>query len=193
MFNLWWFFSIAANIVQIYNASLNFCTFLNVCSRNYVSAKISACGWSCFFASLNICQYFEYFPAYYSLFDTMVHGIASVGRFILSVVPVMLAFAFLGMCLFWKIDLFQGTDHAIPTLFALLNGDSIQSTFAAVYARAGFLGHIYLYAFIFFFIYIILNINITIIEEAYFTVALRKEGAITQPNMCNQERIPSTW
>jgi hypothetical protein len=157
----WWLFSLAANLVQIAASALSL-------QSHTVNERFVMLGWSSFFAWLTICQYFEHFPGYYSTFSTISGGISSVCRFMLSVMPILSAFAFLGMCLFWKASIFQGPGAAYASLFALLNGDMVHDSFLIVGDSAGIVGYIYIYAFIFIFIYVVLNVNITIIEEAFY-------------------------
>lgn len=162
LFNLWWAFSIFNNIVQVYS------TIVSMMVAPEVSRRLSLLGWSCFLSWINICQHFEAFPGYYFFFNTTSKGIATIGRYMISIMPILTAFMVLGTCQFWQASIFKRFSASYASLFSLLNGDMVHDVFDSLWDVSGMFGHIYLYIFIFFFIYVVLNMNIVMIEEAYF-------------------------
>lgn len=162
LFNWWWAVSALCHVLQL-AATAN-------CMRvtRDVTNRFALLGWSCFLTWLNICQYYESFPGYYVTFSTTSKGMASVCRYMASVVPILTAFMFLGTCNFWKASTFQDVSASYASLFSLLNGDMVHDAFEELGGIGGWAGSLYLYVFIFIFIYIVLSVNITLIEEAYY-------------------------
>mmetsp|Transcript_60884 Transcript_60884/g.170244 ORF Transcript_60884/g.170244 Transcript_60884/m.170244 type:complete len:656 (+) Transcript_60884:48-2015(+) len=168
LFNWWWAVTLLGNALQLWTSRM--C----LSWTSDVTHRFAWLGWSCFFTWLNICQYFESFPGYYVTFSTTGKGMATVCRYMASIIPILTAFMFLGTCNFWQASIFTGVSASYASLFSLLNGDMVHDAFNDLGDVAGIAGHAYLYVFIFYFIYIVLNVNISIIEEAFF--AARFQG-----------------
>lgn len=184
LFSSWWIVSIASHALQI-AASL---TCLQ--PTDDLTRRFSLLGWSCFFTWMSICQYFEFFPAYYTTFSTTQNGLISICKYMISVIPIFTAFMFLGMCLFWQVESFRSPSVSYASLFSMLNGDSIRRTFTDVEEGAGWLSTLYLYLFIFVFTYIVLNVNITIIQESF--IAAKSETPELGAGMPQAHR-DGTW
>jgi len=161
LFNVWWLLSLVGHCVQI------LASWKALQTTSDVTNRFSVMGWSCFFTWLTVCQYFESFPAYYVTFSTTSKGLASIGRYMVSVFPILTAFMFLGTCNFWQAANFKGVSASYASLFSLINGDMVHDAFNDLGSVSGYYGLMYVYGFIFFFIYIVLNINISIIQEAF--------------------------
>ena len=46
-----------------------------------------------------------------------------------GIIPIFIAFAFLGLCLFWDSTRFKNMNFSLFTLFAAMNGDSLYDIF----------------------------------------------------------------
>jgi hypothetical protein len=91
-------------------------------------------------------------------------------RIILSSIVFFLSLA--ALLIFWdciiQVPLFKDFKRTTSSLFALMNGDSIQDTFQQLGRLFPAMGPIYVIAFCICFIYLVLNIIIGFVEENYF-------------------------
>jgi hypothetical protein len=126
-------------------------------------------------AYLNLMRCFEYMPRCYLLVHTLVHGLPSIGRFIVGCAPIFLAFTGAATIFFGRqAQSFGSIGETITTLFSLLNGDTMLDTFDAVgsdqHQLWGWSGRLFLAFFIMLFTYAVLNVFIAIIEQAWMDV-----------------------
>ena len=116
-------------------------------------------------------RYLEYSVEYYILVRALSVATAPTIRFLVSIAPLYVGYAFLGLTLFSNIsDLFSSFSRACVTLFALLCGDNILVTFNSLTPAGLMLSRVYVYSFIGIFIFAVLNMFIAIIEEVFDVV-----------------------
>ncbi|KAL6061657.1 Mucolipin-2 [Balamuthia mandrillaris] len=120
--------------------------------------------------AVNILRYLEYGQNFYTLILSLQLSAPRIARFIISAFPIFFGFMLMGIIMFSPYSSrFQDFTSTGVTLFSLLNGDEIRSTFEelGVTYPIRTLPTIYLYVFVGLFITAILNIFIFIIEDSY--------------------------
>jgi len=180
LINFWWLFTVATNTVEILVAIMSTVTHENITYR------LTGIGLSIFLSYINIIQYFEHLSSFHVLFCTLLRGIPEVCKFVLCVLPILCAFAFLGVLVFWPVSWFATPSNAFATLFSLLNGDVLHDNFLNLRDVHYVFSQVYLYLFLCFFIAVVLNVNITIIGEAFL-----KAQKYDRPRRSNEAEIES--
>eukprot|EP01065_Artemidia_motanka_P031309 TRINITY_DN37600_c0_g1_i1.p1 TRINITY_DN37600_c0_g1~~TRINITY_DN37600_c0_g1_i1.p1 ORF type:complete len:566 (+),score=206.61 TRINITY_DN37600_c0_g1_i1:227-1699(+) len=126
-------------------------------------------GLGCLLCWCRIMQHMEDAAAYKQLLETFRLGVPVVLRFVLSLLPVLIGFASLGVALFSEhTSKFESIDESFFTLFAVMNGDVVLDTIDSV-KQVGLLGPLYLMTFVVLFIWVALSITISIIQDSYWT------------------------
>lgn len=69
---------------------------------------------------------------------------------ILGVMPFIIGYSFLGMCLFTESNKFKSLNYTFYTLFALMNGDVVFDTYHETREYHFIQGALYTYFYIFF-------------------------------------------
>merc|ERR1719480_220648 len=106
------------------------------------------------FTWFDLVQYFEHFPQYYTLIQTLKMSAPRVLRFFIGVIPLFIGFAMFGVSFFSTYSvLFKDLGSAYVTLFALINGDVIHDVFVDLHPAGAYISRIYLYVFNSLFIY----------------------------------------
>jgi hypothetical protein len=90
-----------------------------------------------------------------------------VARALISMIPLFIGYAFLGMAIFWESRRFATFSISCYTLFALMHGDMIWDTYSELIQIDSLIAQIYLYTYIFVSICVIANIFTIIIEEGF--------------------------
>lgn len=90
-----------------------------------------------------------------------------VARALISITPLFIGYAFLGMAVFWESRRFATFSVSCYTLFALMHGDMIWDTYNDMIQIDNFSAQVYLYSWIFISICVIANIFTIIIEEGF--------------------------
>ena len=111
-------------------------------------------GLGCMLAWFGLVKYMDYSKNYSIMGKTLSFSMPNVIRTLISTIPFMLGYAFLGTCLFWKSNRFQSVSDSLFLLYGLMNGDIIYDTFDDIKDKY-FLAQIYLYSFLFFSICVI--------------------------------------
>lgn len=93
----------------------------------------------------------------------------NVFRTLVSSLPVIMGYTFLGLALFWKSNRFESAAGCLTTLYALMCGDMVYDTFYDLSQTNLFLSQLYLYSFVFFSICVVNSLFISVIEDAYIT------------------------
>jgi len=130
-----------------------------------VTEKLIGMGW--FLAWIWSLQYLRFSNDMYIIAKTMATSSIIVFKYIAGVVPVYMAYSFVGVWLFWQSDFFSGIIHAVITLFGLLQGDNMLLLFTTLTDIHLFWGMLYLFTFVVLFICVVHNIFISIIADAY--------------------------
>ena len=90
-----------------------------------------------------------------------------VARALISMIPLFIGYAFLGMAIFWESRRFANFSVSCYTLFALMHGDMIWDTYNDLIQIDSVLAQVFLYTYIFISISVIANIFTIIIEEGF--------------------------
>jgi hypothetical protein len=90
-----------------------------------------------------------------------------IARALISMIPLFIGYAFLGMAIFWESRRFENFSVSCYTLFALMHGDMIFDTYNDLIQINNLLAQLYLYSYIFVSICVIANIFTIIIEEGF--------------------------
>jgi len=90
-----------------------------------------------------------------------------VGRALVSMIPLFIGYAFLGMAIFWESRRFATISVSCYTLFSLMHGDMIWDTYNDMIQINSIYAQVYLYSYIFVSICVIANIFTIIIEEGF--------------------------
>jgi len=88
-------------------------------------------------------------------------------RALISIVPLFIGYAFLGISYFWESRRFTSFSISCYTLFALMHGDMIWDTYNDMIQIDQLAAQLYLYSYIFIATCVICNIFTIIIEEGY--------------------------
>ena len=105
--------------------------------------------------------------SYRSMLASFGKSAPFIGRALISVVPLFIGYAFLGMAVFWESRRFANFSISCYTLFALMHGDMIWDTYNDMIQISSFSAQLYLYSYIFISICVIANIFTIIIEEGF--------------------------
>jgi len=145
--------------------------------------------WSC------LAQYLSYVKGFYVLVLTVIRAFPKVMQFLLGILPFFTGYALFGMILFGdEADLFGSIPNTCVTLFAVVNGDEILSTFEGL-AFMGMWGQLYLIFFTLLFTYVVLMSIIAIVEEAFFssTTMVSEEKRNQRLKEARQSNLPSSY
>ena len=92
-------------------------------------------------------------------------------RIMLGVLPIFIAFCLFAMSAFWTLTSnFNNFSNTSYTLFSMMNGDSILSTFIGTTKTYMIMGQIFCYTFTFLAICVVQNMNLVIVEDSYLNV-----------------------
>ncbi|CAF3494029.1 unnamed protein product [Rotaria sp. Silwood1] len=128
----------------------------------------SLCSW------IGILRYLSFFPKYNLLFVTIQKTLPFILRFLLCAFIIYCGFIFCGWIVLGPYHTkFRTISTTFETLFALINGDDMYSTFANLETESIYVwvfSEIYLYSFICLFIYVVSSLVIALIIDGYDTV-----------------------
>lgn len=162
LFDIWSIFSILTNLVQIIGC------FFNIFKQNLpiVSAD-TLLGLGCMLAWWSMLRYFLKSESYKSMLASFNKSAPFIGRALISMLPLFIGYAFLGMSIFWESRRFSDFTVSCYTLFALMHGDMIWDTYNDLIQIDYLLGQLFLYSYIFLSVCVIANIFTIIIEEGF--------------------------
>lgn len=101
------------------------------------------------------------------MLDSFNKAAPFVGRALVSMIPLFIGYAFLGMAIFWESRRFATISVSCYTLFSLMHGDMIWDTYNDMIQINSIYAQVYLYSYIFVSICVIANIFTIIIEEGF--------------------------
>ncbi|EER12150.1 mucolipin, putative [Perkinsus marinus ATCC 50983] len=153
--------------------------------------RLSLLGVGAGMAWLTLLRYLKFFPTYYVLIRTLARAFPRLLRFLSGLVPLLLAYALCGTCVFWPSSNFASLSDALMGMFSLLNGDIIHDMFMDMTSISWFWGQVYCYTFLCLFIYVVLNIFLAIVDEAFCT-AKRFEELHLRPSESSSTAGSST-
>lgn len=130
------------------------------------NTKISLIGFGCMCAWMMIIYYLDYNESFQSTTRIIKSSSIAFIKFLVGVIPVYMAFVFLGRCLFWKYTKFESTNQAVVALFAIIAGDIIDETYTDT-SGEGIISAIYLTTFIILFMGAVHNVIISIVSDGF--------------------------
>jgi len=158
----WNIFQFISNIIQFSGAALYLAGY-----RDQSLTVDIIMGLGCFSAWLSIVSYIKVDTQYYGMFVCVVKSYPTLFRFLISVLPLLLGFAFLSICIMWISEYFTTSTKSIYSIFALFLGDIVTDSTERLplinYSWANF--HIYIV--IIFFMFVIHTILLAIISKTY--------------------------
>lgn len=187
LFSIWSIFTIISNILQLFGSLQNIINVYNVFdSDGKDDGQISngmevLVGVGCMAAWIGLIRYMETSKNYSILARTLNLGMPNVVKTLISALPVLMGYTFLGLALFWKSNRFSSATGCLTTLYALMFGDMVYDTFHDL-AQTNYLSsQLYLYSFVFFSVCVINSLFISVIVDAFETAKAnknrRQEGA----------------
>ena len=160
--NKWDILIILSNLFQIIGSIVSFMKKINMNGSmdTYV-------GFGALLSYISLGKYLDYNPKYALLTRTFVHSMPDFIPAFLSIMPVFIAFTFLGLCLFWDSERFTSVSDIMKALFAIFLGDSIYDIMSDLMDRSNFFGQVYGYLYTILFIIVVMNVFVAIIQEGF--------------------------
>jgi len=162
LIDIWSIISIVANVSQIIGSLYSI--FRN--SLNIMTADKSL-GIGCMLAWFVMLRYLLKTETYRAMLTAFNKAAPYVGRAIISMIPLFIGYAFLGMAIFWESRRFTSFSVSCFTLFSIMHGDMIWATYMDMVQVNSIQAQLYLYTYIFVSICVIANIFTIIIEEGF--------------------------
>ena len=146
-FNFWVIVALLGNLCQLFGALSSLMDDL------FVKTSETLLGFGCFFAWVTAVGYLQHNSVAYTIISTMKRALPVVIPFVAGMMPIFMAYSFLGTALFWPTGYMQDPMMSMVTLFALLNGDSVYMFSSAMAGVYFFIGQVYFFTFLVFFIW----------------------------------------
>eukprot|EP00347_Sterkiella_histriomuscorum_P024278 403331685 len=170
LFSYWTILSIIGSFLQIFGSLSNIMSVYNIFEIDRQGGNVELLiGLGCMMAWLGLVRYMEYSEEYSILGRTLSLSAPNVLKTMISTLPVLMGYTFLGVALFYKSNRFSSATGVLTTLYALMFGDMVYDTFYDLSFTHFFYSKIYLFSFIFFSICVINSLFISVIEDAYVT------------------------
>lgn len=173
LFSYWTIVSILANLFQLFGSLSNLITLydffdLNRSPDSTMSNNVELLiGMGCMLAWIGLIRYMETSDEYSILGKTFSIAMPNVTRTLISILPVLMGYTFLGLAIFWKSNRFSSATGVLTTLYALMFGDMVYDTFYDLSLTHFMYSKIYLFSFVFFSVCVINSLFISVIEDAY--------------------------
>lgn len=142
VFNFWNILCLISNLIQIIASGYSL-TFIH----NPPYSVNFLIGLGCMLSLVNIARYIPFSTDYAIIYETLNISFPMVIRYISGVLPMYIGFILFGYCLFWESERFSSISSTMRTLFSMINGDSVYSTFEDLKRDNFFISQIYLYIF----------------------------------------------
>ena len=160
--NKWDILIILSNLFQIIGSLVSL-----IQQENLNNSMETFVGFGVLFCYISIGKYIDYSPKYSLFYRTFSNSMSNFIPSFLAILPVFIAFTFLGLCLFWNSERFTSVSDIMKGLFALFLGDSIHDIFVDVSEQSNFFGQLYGYLYIILFIIVVMNVLVAIIQEGF--------------------------
>jgi len=147
-FNFWVVVCLLGNLLQLFGAIVALED-----EDNTLELHETLVGFGCFFAWVNSVGYLPHSSASYTIINTMKRAAPMLSRYIIGVLPIFMAYAFLGIGLFWSSGYYPNVMYSMMMLFANVNGDSLYLILSATSNQYFFFGQVYYFTFLVFFIW----------------------------------------
>jgi hypothetical protein len=80
-------------------------------------------------AWIGLVRYMDTSKEYSVLGRTLSLAIPNVMKTMVSAIPILMGYTFLGICLFYKSNRFSSASGCLFTLYAMMNGDMVYDSF----------------------------------------------------------------
>jgi hypothetical protein len=161
-FNSWEIVSVVGNLFQCFGSIMIFVdTDLRLTTHEILT------GFGCWFAWVNIVRYLSHNEKAYTIINTLRRAFPMMIRYMVGILPIFMAYVFLGIALFWETGMFDTVTDAMSLLYAVVNGDTVLASIQATEQVNAFLGQLYTFSFIVFFICCVQNIFIAIVQDGF--------------------------
>ena len=160
--NKWDILLILSNLFQIIGSIVSLLE-----QKNMNGSMDTYVGFGVLLCYVSIGKYIDYSPKYSLFFRTFKNSMSNFIPSFLAILPVFIAFTFLGLCLFWSSERFTNVSDIMKGLFALFMGDSIHDIIIDVSGQSNFFGQIYGYLYTILFIIVVMNVFVAIIQEGF--------------------------
>lgn len=124
-------------------------------------------GLGCMAAWLGLIRYMETSKNYSILAKTLSFAMPNVLKTLISALPVLMGYTFLGLALFWQSNRFSSAPGCLTTLYSLMFGDMVYDTFHDLSQTNYLSSQLYLYSFVFFSVCVINSLFISVIVDAF--------------------------
>ena len=160
--NKWDILIILSNLLQILGSISSFMK-----QKNMNGSMDTYVGFGNLLCYISLCKYFDYNPKY-ALFNRIIfHSMPDFIPAFLGIMPVFIAFTFLGLCLFWNSERFTSVSDVMKALFAIFLGDSIYDIMADIMDLSNFFGQVYGYLYSIISIIVVMNVFVAILQEGF--------------------------
>ena len=160
--NKWDIFIILSNLFQIIGSIVGIMT-----QKNMNGSMDTYVGFGVLLSYISLGKYLDYTPKYALFYRTFVNSMSDFIPSFIAIMPVFIAFTFLGLCLFWSSERFTGVSDIMKALFAIFLGDSIYDIMSDITERSNFFGQVYGYLYTVLFIIVVMNVFVAIIQEGF--------------------------
>ena len=179
LFSYWQMLSIVQSLLSMFGSLANMLTMYNMYEQNDSGNAFASggtdteellIGLGCMLTWIGLIRYMETSGDHYSILGkTLSLSMPTVLKTLISVLPVLMGYTFLGIALFWRSNRFQNAAGCLITLYALMSGDMVYDTFQDLTGVHYLLSQLYLYSFVFFSICVIQSLFISVIQDGYVT------------------------
>jgi len=145
LFDPWCIIIMGANMLQIIGVTS--VLFSRTTALSFTELVI---GLGCFGSWLGLLRFIDTNEKLYSAPKTIKTAVPVILRILIGVIPVLIGFSFLGMCLFWKSDKFKTPADAFFSLYSMMNGDVIRETYEDISFGKLIAASLFCYSFCFF-------------------------------------------
>eukprot|EP01033_Poteriospumella_lacustris_P000476 gene476-316_t len=172
--NYWSVFSLVAIVLAIIQACISLSDPYDDL-ENLEDGQKALVGIGVLFLWMAVIQFIPVQSPVYALAATIQTAFPRIFAFLLTFLPVFLAFVFFGIALFGsELGSFGSVDRAAKFIFTLMAGDSVMQIMQLMTKQSIWASLIFGITFTLVTAYLLVNIFISIVEEAYFIA--RKQG-----------------
>lgn len=154
-------------------------------------------GIGCFCAWATIVMYFDHTSEAYLLVNTLKRSARSLLWYLLGLLPIMLAYALLGMCWFWPTGYFLDIMDTLALLMCMMYGDSVAMATELSLTVNVFFAQLFWYSYMVLFLCVVQNIFISYIRIAFQSfkthpVSLVDDGTSTKNQQIGLNHHPQS-
>ena len=146
-FNFWVVVALLGNLCQLFGS------LSTILDDMFIATTETLLGFGCFFAWVTAVGDLQHNSVAYTIMSTLKRALPVVIPFVVGMMPIFMAYAFLGTALFWPTGYFRNPMMSMMAQFALVNGDSVYMLSSAMAGVYFFIGQVYFFTFLVFFIW----------------------------------------